>query len=230
MKRDLVINIVGGTVATIVGGIVMWMLEPRFKSEPESRNVPLVAAASAMAFSKSASRLSPEEPVPETALKPVKYPPPTIGTRYVNANALSGRGPITPVATNGSADASRAVLDVLAVPLKQGVFTRAFFGEGIFERALNGEGSEIVQLKLPKEVHKIVLLQVGESTRTLISETPGAIRIKRRVAITVMNAQSGTVIKSEKFSAEGVGFDEEFVERSLQEDLAARLEPVRRAL
>lgn len=230
MKRDLVVSIVGGTVATIVGGIVMWQLEPRFKNEPEAHKVPPVAAASTMASSKSASRSGSDGSVPEIALKPVKHPPPTIGTRYVNANALSDGKPITPVAMNGSADASRAVLDVLAVPLKQGVFTGAFFGDGIFERALNGEGSEIVQLKLPKEIHKIVLLQVGESTRTLISEAPGAIRIKRRVAITVMDAQSGMVIKSEKFSAEGVGFDEEFVERSLQEDLAARLEPVRRAL
>jgi hypothetical protein len=230
MKRELAINIIGGVVATVVGGIVMLKLERHFENNPEERNVPAAMASSSPASAKSANRISSEASISPGTASSAKPPSQTGGAHYVNAGALSDRKSMTPVAVKGSADASRDVLDALAVPLKQGVFTRSFFSDGVFERALSGEGSGIAHLKLPKEISKVVLLQVGASQKTSISDAQGAIKVKRHVAITVMDAQSGTVIKAAKFTAEGVGFDEEFVEKSLKEDLAEKLEPVRRAL
>jgi hypothetical protein len=233
MKQNLVSaigGIVATVVATVVGGIVMWKLEPHFKDSPEERKVHTTMVASSQASAKSANRSLPNTSIPSGSESSAKSPSQPGDVHYVNDALLSDRKPITPVAVKGNADASRDVLDALAVPLTQGVFTRSFFSDGIFERALNGEGRGIAQIKLPKVISKIVLLKVGELQKTSISDAQGAIKIKRHVTITVMAAQSGAVIKAVKFVAEGVGFDEEIVERSLKEDLATKLEPVRRSL
>jgi hypothetical protein len=229
MKQDLLVNIIGGIVAAVISGIIMWQLEP-IKDWLQGQKGPATIAASSPVSAKASTRASPDISASSDSASSARSSSQTGKAHYVNDAVLSDRKPITPVAVKGNADASRDVLDALAIPLKQGVFTRAFFNDGIFERALNGEGSGIAQLKLPKEINKIVLLQVGESQKTSIPDAQGAIKLRRPVAITVMETQSGAVIKAAKFVAEGVGFDEEFVERSLKEDLAAKLEPIRRAL
>lgn len=228
MKQDLV-NVIGGIVATVVGGIVMWKLEPHFKDNPAEPKAPSTMTASSPASARPAKQSPSGASISPGSANPAS-PSQAGRSHYLNGAVLSDRKTVTPVAIMGGADASRIVLDVLAVPLQQGLFTRAFFSDGVFERALNGEGKGIAMLNLPKEIDKVVLLQVGESQRTSIHDGQGAIKVKRHVAITVMEAQSGAVIKAAKFVAEGAGFDEEFVDRALKEDLAAKLEPVRRAL
>lgn len=229
MKQDLLVNIIGGIVAAVISGVIMWQLEP-IKDWLQGQKAPATVAVSSPVTAKAPARTSPGISASSNSNPSSRSSSQTGKAHYVNDAILSDRKPITPVAVKGNVDVVRDVLDALAVPLKQGVFTRSFFNDGLFERALNGEGSGISQLKLPKEINKIVLLQVGDSQKTSISDAQGAIKLRRQVAITLMDAQSGAVIKATKFVAEGVGFDEEFVEKSLKEDLAAKLEPVRHAL
>jgi hypothetical protein len=226
----LIGGILGTVVAPVVVAIVVWKLEPLFKDNPAERKALSTATASAPASFRPAKQSPSGASIPPGSASNSTSTSQAGRSHYINGAALSGHKTTTPVAIKGSADVSSVVLDALAVPLQRGVFTRAFFSDGVFDRALNGEGNGIALLNLPKEINKVVLLQVGESQRTSIPDAPGAIKVRRHVAITVMEAQSGAVIKAAKFVAEGSGFDEEFVDRSLKEDLAAKLEPVRRAL
>lgn len=229
MKQDLLVNIIGGIVAAVISGVIMWQLEP-IKDWLQGQKAPATVAVSSPVTAKVPARTSPGTSTSSSSTSSVRPSSQTGKAHYVNDVILSGSNPITPVAVKGNVDAARDVLDALAIPMKQGVFTRSFFNDGVFDRALNGQGSGIAQLKLPREIGKVVLLQVGDSQKTSISDAQGAIKLRRQVAITIIEAQSGAVIKAMKFVAEGVGFDEEFVERSLKEDLATKLEPVRRAL
>lgn len=220
--RALIIGVVGISAMAVV---MLWLLSP-LKKMPDAASTSADAASNPRVVPKHANT-PPIVKSPQPRSASLGAPP--TQSKYFNDALLRDGSAIAPVAIKGNSVASREVLDALAIPLRQGVFKSPFFNDGVFDRALNGDGNGIARLKLPNEIKTVVLLQVGDSQKTSVPDMQGAIKIKRPIAITVMEAHSGAVIKATRFVAEGVGFDEEFVEKSLKEDLSAKLDAVRRA-
>jgi hypothetical protein len=150
--------------------------------------------------------------------------------RYINEALLAGDAPINAVAVLGKAETVQGVLEALALPLRQGVFTPAFFKDGLFERALQGDGDAIFLLDLHKRVGKIVLIRAGDRRMTDIPDGQGAKKVSADIKVAVLDAQSGTLLKSASFTAEGAGFSEKYWEEALHNEIANKLAPVRDVL
>ena len=73
----------------------------------------------------------------------------------------------------------------------------------------------------------MVLIDVGPKSTTGIPEAQGASKENRTIRLAVLDAHSGNTLTTSTFVIEGVGFGDEYVQLSLQEDLAKKLERLR---
>ncbi len=148
---------------------------------------------------------------------------------YIKASALTGARQI-PVAIVADDASAHDVLDAFGVPLTQGVFTPSFYQHKLFDRMLGGDISDISQLKLPAQIERIVLLRMSEPRRGGDSRSPEATILTAMVEGAVIDVPNRTV-KTVRFEAAGVAFDnDELLRASLRENIAPRLEPLRKGL
>jgi hypothetical protein len=152
---------------------------------------------------------------------------------FINLAALTD-APGIPVAIKAASGDDAATFDLLAaldVPLHKGFFQPSFYKEGLFDRLLSGEVSDLRRLNLPERVERILLVRLGEPKRHSPQDSEEATQLSMAVTVTAFDVRARSVLKTLRFDAAGVAFDnEQMLHESLREDIARNLQPLKTIL
>jgi len=164
-----------------------------------------------------------QKPAPADTARPAH-------AKYLNMAALAGRERVNLVVTKGHSGAAGEILGSIGGALQRGMHEAAFIRDGLFDRAIRGDQQAIAGLKLPAQIDKLVLIDIGEPKRSTLPDSQGAMKVTEMVHVVIVEARTGAIVGNDRIFAEGTGFGEQYVQDALREDRGRKLSAVRQSL
>jgi hypothetical protein len=181
----------------------------------------------------AAGETAPGVPQPPVTQRPIPAPADTARpayAKYLDTTALAGRERVTLVVTKGHPGAAGDVVSSIGGALQRGMREAAFVKDGLFDRAIRGDQQAIAGLKLPAQIDKLVLIDIGEPNRSTLPDSQGATKVTETVHVVIVEARTGAIVSNTRIFVEGTGFSEQYVQDALREDRARKLSAVRQLL
>lgn len=147
-----------------------------------------------------------------------------------DATRLSGQRGVIALAAQGDAEAIEMVSDALAVPLERRMITPDFIKQKYLERALSGEPGLFDGVRVPPQLHRILVLKIDRAAPRKTNIPQDAVRITETWSIALIDAHQGSVLFKQTSTVDGDGFSEDFARDALKENLQKSLVQVKDVL